>query len=215
MGGPEPSTLDPDTYVKNLCDALAGLSTGQIRAVGDRLAAAWARGATVFVVGNGGSAATAAHMACDLSKSTAVEGGPGLRAVPLLDTAVLTAWANDTSYEEVFAAQLRTLASPGDVLVVISASGNSPNILKALAAARACAVESIALLGFEGGAAALRADHTITAYVHHYGLAEDVHLAINHMLTDYLKTLGAVYAPHRRTAAVPGTEGGGHRGPVG
>ncbi|MEV5884502.1 SIS domain-containing protein [Streptomyces sp. NPDC052020] len=179
--------MEPDEYVKSLVETVEGLSVAGVRSAADRLAAAWDRGSTVFVAGNGGSAATASHMACDLAK-TAARGRPrGLRVVPLLDVSVLTAWANDVSYEAVFAAPLAAQARPGDVLIVISASGDSPNIVEALTCARAASVETIALLGFDGGAARALADHVILANAAHYGVVEDVHLAVNHMLTELLR----------------------------
>ncbi|MDX3639996.1 SIS domain-containing protein [Streptomyces sp. MB09-02B] len=187
--------MDPDDYVKSLVETVENLSVAGVRSAADRLAAAWARGSTVFVAGNGGSAATASHMACDLAK-TAVRGRPGgLRVVPLLDVSAVTAWANDVSYAAVFAGPLAAQARPGDVLIVVSASGNSPNIVEALACARAGSVETIALLGFDGGAARALADHVILANASHYGVVEDVHLAVNHMLTELLRDRADIDVP--------------------
>ncbi|ATL25042.1 D-sedoheptulose-7-phosphate isomerase [Streptomyces formicae] len=178
--------MEPDSYLRMLVDAVRGIETGQVTAAVDRIAAAWTRGATVFVAGNGGSAATASHMACDLAKTATPGLAAGVRVVPLLDTSVLTAWANDVSYEAVFAAQLATQARAGDVLVVISASGNSPNIVQALTTARAHRVETVALLGFDGGTARSLADKVIMVPADHYGVVEDLHLAVNHMITEQL-----------------------------
>src|SRR5919202_788797 len=108
----------------------------------------------VYVMGNGGSAATASHFVCDLSKTARVEGQAPLRAIALGDNgALLTAWANDTAYDRVFSEQIVCLVEPGDVVLAISASGNYRNILAGLQAARAQGVQTVALVGFDGGVA--------------------------------------------------------------
>lgn len=189
--------MEPDSYLRALADAARGLDPHEVTEAADRIEAAWARGATVFVAGNGGSAATASHMACDLAKTATPGLAAGIKVVPLLDTSVLTAWANDVSYEAVFAAQLATQARAGDVLITITASGNSPNIVQALTTARARRVETIALLGFDGGTARSLADEVIMVPAHHYGIVEDLHLAVNHMITELL---GARLAARALTA---------------
>ena len=99
------------------------------------------RRGTVFVIGNGGSAATASHFACDLAKGTRIDGVPAFRVIPLTDNMPLvTAWANDASFESVFSEQLAALVEEGDVVVVITASGNSPNVVKAVETGRAIGV---------------------------------------------------------------------------
>src|SRR3954465_901199 len=114
-----------------------------------------ARGRVVFTAGNGGSAATASHFACDLAKGTRHNGSPTFRVVALTDSLpVLTAWANDNGYHRVFAEQLQSLARPGDLLVLISASGNSPNVVAAAEEARALGVSTIGLTGRRGGSLA-------------------------------------------------------------
>ncbi len=141
------------------------------------------RGATVFVLGNGGSAATATHFACDLGKGTRVEGTPPFRVVALTDNAALmTAWANDTSYDRVFAEQLTTLARPGDVVVAISASGESPNVLRAAEAGRAMGVTTIALTGPHPCSLHTLADLIVRSPAGTIEQVEDVHLAIAHSL---------------------------------
>jgi D-sedoheptulose 7-phosphate isomerase len=149
----------------------------------DALRSARERGATVYVAGNGGSAATASHFATDLSRRTPEGGGPRVRAISLTDNiAWMTALANDLGYEHVFAGQLRALARRGDVLVAISASGNSPSILRAVEAAREAGAATIALIGFDGGQ--LRSAVDLAVHVASdqglYGPVEDVHVAIHH-----------------------------------
>jgi D-sedoheptulose 7-phosphate isomerase len=138
----------------------------------------------VYVMGNGGSASTATHFACDLQKTATIPGEAALRTYALTDNmALVTAWANDTSYEDVFAEQIMALADPGDVVVAISASGNSPNIVAGLAAAARKGARTIALVGFDGGAASQLADVTVHIPCDSYGLVEDVHSALGHAIT--------------------------------
>jgi phosphoheptose isomerase len=135
-------------------------------------------------MGNGGSAATASHMVCDLVKGAQVPGCAPLRVFGLTDnTPLLTAWANDHAYEQVFAEQIQAFVEPHDVVIAISASGNSPNILAGLRAAAARGAHTIAMVGFDGGAASELADLVIHIPSDDYGLVEDTHSAIGHALT--------------------------------
>src|SRR5579884_1537426 len=141
------------------------------------------RQGTVFIVGNGGSAATASHFACDRAKGTRTEGLAPFRAIPLTDSIpLMTAWGNDTSYERVFAEQLVNLVKPGDVLVAISTSGMSPNILAAAEAARRYGAKVIALTGRTGGQLRWLADVTMRVPADGIELVEDAHSAITHSL---------------------------------
>lgn len=141
------------------------------------------RGGTVFVLGNGGSASTASHFACDLAKGTRVDGRPTFRVMPLTDNvAMITAWGNDTSYERVFAEQLVALVRPDDVVVIISASGNSPNVLLAAQAANDAGASTIAMTGNSGGHLRHIVGTLITAPVGSIEQVEDVHLVVAHSL---------------------------------
>ncbi|MBI1756187.1 MAG: SIS domain-containing protein [Fimbriimonas ginsengisoli] len=181
-------------YADELAAALRALPFDTITLVGDLLADACRNGAQVFIIGNGGSAATASHMACDLAKTTLgkVADLPArrLRALALTDNVpLITAWANDVSYDSVFSEQLRGLARAGDVLIAISASGNSPNILRCLEAARELGVKTVGFLGFGGGAALALCDLAVVVDSRDYGIVEDAHSALNHMLTASLKAV--------------------------
>jgi D-sedoheptulose 7-phosphate isomerase len=183
---------DAVNYLKGLKTVLDKLSLDDLDAIVECLHAAYVRGSQVFVIGNGGSASTASHMACDLGKTVLRRSvdpyARRFRVVALTDNvAVLTAWANDTSYETVFAEQLRNVASPGDVLVAISASGNSPNVVNAVATARQLGLASIALLGFDGGIVKKLADLCIVVDSANYGYVEDAHLVMNHLITSHLQ----------------------------
>jgi D-sedoheptulose 7-phosphate isomerase len=146
------------------------------------------RGSTVFILGNGGSAATASHFACDLAKGTQVSGLPAFRVIPLSDNVpLLTAWANDTSYDRVFAEQLSTLIRPADVVIAISASGNSPNVLQAARVAQQSEALLIAFTGHRGGQLSQLANLTIRVPAQSIEQAEDVHLAIAHSLCVVLR----------------------------
>ena len=145
----------------------------------------------IFVIGNGGSAATASHMMNDLCKGTLGHKGdapwPRLRVVALTDNvSLMTAWANDTDYNHIFSEPLKNLAQRGDVLVAISASGNSPNIIAAVEAARQIGVTVLALTGFGGGKLAKMADVSLVVPSDGYGPVEDVHMILDHIITSYL-----------------------------
>jgi len=140
-------------------------------------------GGTVFVLGNGGSAATASHLACDLAKNVRVAGRAPFRVVALTDNApLLTAWANDNGYDTVFAEQLAALVRPGDVVVSISASGNSPNVLAAAALARQAGATTIALTGRSGGQLRALSDLAVLVPSDSIEQVEDAHLVIAHSL---------------------------------
>jgi D-sedoheptulose 7-phosphate isomerase len=148
-------------------------------------------GATVFVAGNGGSAATASHWVNDLCKATRSEGSPLIRAVCLSDNmSLLTALANDEGYERVFSAQLESLGRKGDMLVLISASGNSPNLVSAVGVARELGATTVGLLGFDGGALLdlVDAHVLLSTALGDYELVEDGHAALCHAMTVGLKS---------------------------
>ena len=143
----------------------------------------YARGRTIFVLGNGGSAATASHFACDLAKGTRAGGQPAIRVVALTDNVpLITAWGNDEGYERVFADQLAALVRPGDVVVAISASGNSPNVLAAAGVARDAGATTIALTGAAGGRLAPLADVVVRVPGGSIEQVEDAHLIVAHSI---------------------------------
>ena len=149
---------------------------------------AHAHGSCIFACGNGGSAAIANHLQCDHVKGVSADTDLSPRVVSLsANVELITAIANDIAYEDVFAYQLRTQARPGDVLLAISSSGRSPNIVRALSAARDCGVSTIALTGFDGGEAQRIADVNIHVDASNYGIIEDLHQAIMHALAQYIR----------------------------
>jgi phosphoheptose isomerase len=152
------------------------------------LADAYLRRAAVFSCGNGGSASIANHLACDHTKGVRTKTDLVPRVVSLSNNVeLLTAIANDVAYEDVFTYQLQSHASPGDVLVAISSSGRSANIVKALTWARDNALHTIAITGFAGGPARTMADAAVHFDCANYGIVEDLHQAVMHALAQYIR----------------------------
>ena len=150
-----------------------------------RIAETHDRGGTVFVCGNGGSASTASHFAQDLGKSTcsSLNDTRRLRVLALTDNVSgLTAWANDNGYESVFEQPLRALASRGDLLVAISGSGNSPNVLNAVRWANAGGLTTFALTGFDGGRLRELAHDVVHVDIRDMEIAENAHLVVSHLV---------------------------------
>ena len=146
------------------------------------------RGARVFSCGNGGSASIANHLVCDHTKGVRTKTDLLPRVESLSNNVeLLTAIANDVAYEDVFAFQLESRASAGDVLVAISSSGRSANIVRALTWARDNGLHTIAITGFEGGAAKILADVAIHFECTNYGIVEDLHQAVMHALAQYIR----------------------------
>lgn len=144
----------------------------------------------VFIMGNGGSASTASHFACDLGKGTICEGKPRFRVVSLNDNMpLITALSNDFGYERVFIEQLMNLVSPDDLVISITGSGNSPNILKAVEYAKKQGAKTIGLIGFGGGKLQEIVDEHITVSNTNYGQVEDIHLILAHALSQYFKEM--------------------------
>ena len=140
------------------------------------------------MIGNGGSASTASHMSCDLNKGASLFSEQPLRVMSLTDNmAHFSALANDEGYESVFSGQLRNLLTEKDMLIGISASGNSPNCVAAFHLAKEKGAKVLGLLGFSGGTMAELADFCITVASNEYGPVEDAHLIINHIVTEKLK----------------------------
>jgi D-sedoheptulose 7-phosphate isomerase len=171
-------------FLAEAAEALGRIPAQPINEAIDVLLQARSEGQRVFVIGNGGSAAAASHFVCDLVKSAEVSWFEPLRAFSLGDNVpLLTAWGNDAAYARIFSEQVRALADAGDVLIAITASGNSPNVVAGLTAAATKGVRTIGLLGFDGGAALDLVDIAIHVPSHDYGVVEAAHGAVAHAIT--------------------------------
>jgi D-sedoheptulose 7-phosphate isomerase len=178
-----------EDYLARLRNTIDRIPVERVEAIGEILFRAYRHNKQVFIIGNGGSAATASHMACDLGKNTIAANRPRFRVLSLNDNvALLSALANDVGYEHVFSEQLTNLIRPGDVLISITGSGNSPNVIRAMEYARARAATNIALLGFDGGRALELADEYVLVPVADYGIVEDMHMVLDHILTEYFRS---------------------------
>lgn len=176
-------------YPAYVAEVMRRIDPGAVRGFVDLLLAADAQGGTIYFAGNGGSAAQAAHFVNDLRLGTSRPGRPGLGAVSLVENAaVLTAAANDAGYESVFVRQLEGHLRPADLLVVLSASGNSENLLRAVVYAREVGAATAALLGFDGGKLASIVDQAVLVPTTNgeYGPVEDAFSLLDHLVTLYL-----------------------------
>jgi D-sedoheptulose 7-phosphate isomerase len=175
-------------YWHELASIIQAMPFDTLTKAAELLLDCYRRGSTVFMLGNGGSAATASHFACDLAKGTQAAGLAAFRVVSLSDNVpLMTAWANDTNYERIFAEQLATLIRPADIVIAISASGNSPNILAAARIARQSDAITLALTGQDGGKLSRLADFTIYVPSQSIEQVEDAHLVIAHSLCVVLR----------------------------
>jgi len=174
-------------YARRLQAVLASADWGVLAALAADMSSCWAARRQVFLCGNGGSAGNAVHLANDFVYGVAKSTGAGMRAIALAaNPAIMTCLANDLGYEQVFAEQLAVQANPGDLLIVLSGSGNSPNIIAAIDRARSLGVKSYAVLGFSGGRCKDLADVAIHFPVDDMQIAEDLQLVVGHMLMQWL-----------------------------
>jgi D-sedoheptulose 7-phosphate isomerase len=177
-----------DEYVERLNKVLEGVGRAELDRTADALMACHSSNGAIYIIGNGGSASTATHMACDLSKGPTPKGGQGLVVWSLTDNpALLTAIGNDLSYDLIFSEVVRQRMKSQDILIAISASGNSPNILDAVKTAQKIGCTTIGMTGFSGGLLAKECDIVLHADGQAYGPVEDVHLICNHYLVEALK----------------------------
>ncbi|MFO1080009.1 MAG: SIS domain-containing protein [Reyranellaceae bacterium] len=175
-------------YAARIAAALASVRGSEIDRAAQALRRAIDEDRLVFVCGNGGSAAIANHLTCDCSKGIATGTSLRPRIVSLSATVeLITAIANDREYAEVFAHQLANAARPGDLLITISSSGDSENIVRAVRWAADNGMATVALTGFSGGRSAALADVNLHVAADNYGIVEDVHQSLMHILAQYLR----------------------------
>ena len=185
-----PNARTPQEYFSGYGDMVANLPYQQIdRAIGE-IMSAYERGANIFTIGNGGSAALASHFACDLAKGTVVSenGEKRFRVIALTDNIpLMTAWANDHGYEHIFAQQLQNLVVAGDLAFAISGSGNSPNVLRGLEMARCRGARTVGLTGFEGGKMKTLCDVCVVLPSNNMQIIEDFHLSVTHSISSVIR----------------------------
>lgn len=169
-------------YLRDVGQLLQEMPVAVIRNVVDCLLKAYDEDRRLILLGNGGSAATASHLVADFQKMVYLAGGKPFRAMACTDSMPLvTAWANDTEYAGVFAEQVRTWAETGDVVLAISGSGNSPNVLRAIEVAREKGATTVGLSGFAGGKLAGMVDLSIVVPCDNMQRIEDVHMILGHL----------------------------------
>ena len=184
-------TLTYINEVRRCVDALPAVDVARFVSCLER---AYQEDRQVYIIGNGGSAATASHMACDLAKNVyppaPMTDVRRFRVTSLTDNvSLITALANDCGYERIFSEQLRNVLQKDDLLIAISASGNSPNIIHAVELARQRGARTAALLGFDGGRLRQAVDIAVVVDSHDYGHVEDLHMVVNHLVASYMRQL--------------------------
>ena len=175
-------------YANRVNKGLESVDGTQLQGVLELLDIAYRKRIPVFVCGNGGSLTMSDHFHCDHAKGTHFDALLRPKIEPLTSGSILTAIANDIGYDDVFSFQLSMKGSAGDILVAISASGNSPNIINAIRKAKELNMETVAFVGFEGGEAAKLADYVLHVKEDNYGIVEDCHQCLMHILAQHIRT---------------------------
>lgn len=174
-------------YSEKLSRALNLSAMNEIATLGEALREAWRLGHSIFLCGNGGSAANAVHIANDFLYGAGIANGGGLKVEALsANAAIITSLANDIGYEQIYAEQLKVKANPGDVLIVLSGSGNSPNVVKALEIGNAKGMKTFAVLGYSGGRCKETAQHSIHFEINDMQISEDLQLVVGHICMQWL-----------------------------
>lgn len=174
-------------YTNKLSRALGQEAMHDIQELAETLLEAWREGRHIYLCGNGGSAGNAAHLANDFIYGAGVKNGGGLRAEALsANTSVLTCLANDIGYENIYSEQIRVKGEAGDVLVILSGSGNSPNVVKAIEIGNTIGMKTFAILGFSGGRCKELAQYPIHFEIDDMQIAEDLQLIVGHICVQWL-----------------------------
>ena len=198
--------LGAKDYLDRVCREIQAVDLEQVENVCRVIEDAYRGGQFVFIIGNGGSGANASHLSEDLAKCTLrdFENQKRLKVLSLTDnTAGIMAWGNDEGYDRIFIEQLKNLASPGDVLLAISGSGNSPNILRAVEWANANGLTTVGITGFAGGKLKAMNQHNLHAGVDDMGIVESLHMVVFHWIIDDLNRRFAELSSTAATATGP------------
>lgn len=176
-------TINIDDYIQKLKEAFDRLDRAEINGFASLLMDAHQRSAKIFIFGNGGSASASSHFACDMNKGVSYGLDKRFRIVPLTDNiATITAYANDVDYDDVFVEQLKNLLDPGDLVIGVSASGNSKNVLKAIEYANEKGNTSIGMTGYCGGKLRQLASFSINVNINDMQISEDIHFVLMHVM---------------------------------
>jgi len=174
-------------YLNQLKGLLDVFPHGRFEEIGKMLMYAYEKGKQVFIMGNGGSGATASHFVCDINKGTCLELQKKFKVICLNDNMPsILAYANDLSYNDIFVEQLKNFLQPGDVVIGISGSGNSENVIRAISYAKESGAKTIGLSGFNGGKLSHIVDIPFVVAINDMQKVEDVHMIVVHMLMQYL-----------------------------
>jgi D-sedoheptulose 7-phosphate isomerase len=188
-------TMGVVPYLERVCDEIRRMDPGQIGEISELIESAYHGDKMIFIIGNGGSGANASHLCEDLAKGTLsdFENQKRLRVLSLTDnTSGIMAWANDEGYDRIFVEQLKNLARPGDLLLAISGSGNSPNILKAVEWANRTGLKTVGLTGFGGGRLRDLAHVSFHVALDDMGMVESLHQVAFHWIVDDVRRRMAV-----------------------
>jgi D-sedoheptulose 7-phosphate isomerase len=189
------SNASINSYFTELEQMLRDISQAHLQDILSLLEETYRNGHRIFIMGNGGSAATASHFALDLAKNTIMPGAPRLKAISLTDhVPLITAWSNDTAYEHIFEEQLANMIEPGDLVIGISTSGNSPNVINALYLAKKSCAATVGLLGAEGGLIKNIVDSYVLAPGQNIEQEEDAHMILTHIITRHMREVVRSYA---------------------
>ena len=170
-------------YSTKLINTIKLVDASEWDAAISKIAEKYNKDKQILICGNGGSASTASHYVTDWNKMTQHYNRRGMRGISLTDNVgIITAYANDYCYEDIFAEQVKNYAVPNDLLITVSGSGNSPNIIKAIDTANRLGVETLAVVGFSGGKAAEKANSKVHVPVDDMQISEDLHLVFGHMV---------------------------------
>ena len=201
--GPPVEARGAEVYLQQVSDVLKRLPFALIDQIVDGLWNAYREDRAVYLFGNGGSAALASHCACDLGKGTIMNGHRRFRVLALTDNVpLLTAWANDACYADVFAEQLRSFLRKDDVVLAFSASGNSPNVLNALALAQEIGAFTMGLTGFQGGKMKALCQRCVVIPSENMQVIEDLHLSVAHSIFTSLRArIAELTSPRLLTVA--------------
>lgn len=202
-----PAEFSVQAYFQTIARILPQLPYASIQQIISVILQAFDEGRTIFVFGNGGSAATASHIMCDLNKGTVTDGdGRRFKVMAFTDNIpLLTAWANDAGYEHIFSEPLKNFIQPGDVVLALSGSGNSPSILEALKTARAARAVTVGMAGYRGGKMKALCDICAVVPCDDIQVVEDLHHAMAHSILSAVRAKLAVHL--RKTAASAGSSG--------